>query len=784
MTKDDSESTLKERAKSLTLELSPKTRKRLDTLQGAQGARSRNVVVEVKRRRSRSAPPPPASEPLAKAPSSEGPAGRLTDQEKDARQKALKTALAQEKEKEKAPEVAEKPIPQEEVAHGPRSKDKKSVRHHTSPKTDNEDADSFSKKPARKKWEEKTAKHNLARLYEVEDTLPTSGEDEPKKVMRTPLRSHTRRQKVKTVQHVLLPEKITARELAGLMSEKLSAVLRAASTLDLTLTDGQSLDAHTAELIVLEMGHTCARKKTQEEELMDLEAQALAASSHTLSKRPPVVTIMGHVDHGKTSLLDAMRKTNVADKEAGGITQSIGAYQITLTSGEKITFIDTPGHEAFTHMRARGAHVTDIIILLVAADDGIMAQTIEAINHAKASQAPIIVAINKMDKPGAAPDQVKQALLSHDIVVESLGGDVLDVEISAKTGQNLDTLQEAILGQAELLELSGSLDAPAKGAVLECRQDKKRGTLATVLVQNGTLTKGDTFVAGQVWGRVRWLADDQGKSITATSLSQPVEILGLSEPAMAGDDFFVVKDEAQARDITRLRIAQNEEQESATGPLSLEQLIKGDNAQKELTVILKADTQGSLEAVYTALTRTEHPEVKVKVLHKGVGALTESDALLAKTSQALLLGFHMKPSNALLDMAQKLGVEVQTYDVIYHLIENVQDLMSGLLSPEKKEVILGHAQIRQVFVVKKANQIAGCYVTDGIVKRDAHVRVKRGDTVLHQGVIQSLRRDKNDVKDVREKYECGICIKNYNAFEIGDVLEVFEFKNVKRTLDL
>lgn len=645
---------------------------------------------------------------------------------------------------------------------------------------DTED-EAHAKKTTFKRTEEKRSNKNFKRFYTEDDT------DLQIKTPDTLLKRQKKRAALKTekvAQTVSIGESISVRDLAMRMSEKLRVVLKTMLKLGIEGNINHTLDASTAELLVLEMGHTPQQTLTDTKRLEQLTD--IAPSKEAAFKtKPPVVTIMGHVDHGKTSLLDALRKTNVMAKEAGGITQHIGAYQITTKAGQKITFIDTPGHAAFTEMRSRGACITDVVILLVAADDGVKEQTIEAISHAKASKAPIIVAINKIDKPGANPDRVRQELLSHDIVVESLGGDVLDVAVSAMTGENLDKLQEAILLQAELLELKATDDMPAKGFILEARLDKKRGSMGTVLLQNGTLRKGDIFVSDITSGRVRLMLDDHGKSKDTAFPAEPIELLGFNAPPMAGDSFLVVESEQKAQEILELRKNAAQQQKPLQQPTSsLEELLKG-NVQKvsELPLIIKADTQGSLEAVCASLEGIKHPEVAVKIIYRNVGALNESDVNLAQVSGALLVGFGVNASPLLCEHAKKEGVEIKTYDIIYNLITFVKDLLSGLLTPEKKEVILGHADIRQIFVIKKIGHIAGCYVTDGIIKRSALARVKRGKTLLFEGVISTLKRQQNDVKEVKESYECGILLNNFNDFKEGDTIEAYELQNIKRSLD-
>jgi translation initiation factor IF-2 len=569
------------------------------------------------------------------------------------------------------------------------------------------------------------------------------------------------------------------------MAEKVGAVLKKAMTLGMKLTINDTVDAASAELVVMEMGHKATREKTHDEQLDTLYEAARNATSGVPTARPPVITVMGHVDHGKTSLLDALRRSNVTAKEAGGITQHIGASQVTTAGNKVLTFIDTPGHAAFTAMRARGAHVTDIVILLVAADDSVKEQTVEAIHHAKASGAPIVVVINKIDKPEANPDRVRQDLLGHEIIVESMGGDIQDVEVSAQTGQGLDKLTEALLLQAELLELRADPGAPAQGTVLEAKVDRKRGVLATVLVQGGTLKPGHTFVAGTTTGRVRWMMNNSGQACKQAHAGSPVEIMGFSTPPMAGDDFLVTQDDKTATAIAELRRAQRTAQETTIKPVSaLQALLQGKKTEvKELTIIVRADAQGSLEAVCGALTKIEHDEVAIKILHRGVGALNESDVDLAQASGALLLAFGVPVTSALKEKAKAVGVEVQQYDIIYKLVESIKDLLAGLLSPLTQEVALGKAEIRKIFSIKKMGQIAGCYVTQGVAKRNAMARVKAGNTLRFETTIGTLKREQSDVKEVKEGYECGIMFENKAAFEEGDTIEVFEMENIKRTLD-
>jgi len=494
---------------------------------------------------------------------------------------------------------------------------------------------------------------------------------------------------------------------------------------------------------------------------------------------------MGHVDHGKTSLLDALRQTDVAASEAGGITQHIGAYRVTLKSGKQITFIDTPGHQAFTAMRARGANVTDIVVLVVAADDGVMEQTVEAIRHAKAAQAPIIVAINKIDKADARPERVRQELLQHEIVVEQLGGDVLDVEVSALGGTNLDALEEAILLQAELLDLTANPNRTAEGVVLEAKLERGRGAVATVLIQRGTLRVGDIFVAGSEWGRVRALVDDRGQSQREAGPSTPIEVLGLNGTPLAGDDFVVAENESRARDIADFRQRRRRNAMAASGTRgTLEQMFSQIAAgiAKELPVVVKSDVQGSLEAIVGSLEKLSTEEVSVRVLHSAVGGINESDVILAKASAAVIIGFNVRANPQARDLARRDGVEIRYYSIIYDLIEDMRGALSGLLAPTLREHFLGNASIRDVFNITKVGKVAGCMVTEGTVRRGAKVRLLRDNVVVHEGALKTLKRFKDEVREVNQGYECGMAFENYQDIQTGDVIECFEMEEVTRSL--
>jgi translation initiation factor IF-2 len=590
-------------------------------------------------------------------------------------------------------------------------------------------------------------------------------------------------EQVKQYRDVIVPETITVQELANRMSERGGDVIKSLMKMGVMATINQSIDADTAELIILEFGH---RIKRVTEADVEIGIDGVLDDETNLVFRPPVVTIMGHVDHGKTSLLDALRMTDVVAGEAGGITQHIGAYQITVGSGQKITFLDTPGHAAFTEMRARGANVTDIVVLVVAANDSIMPQTIEAISHAKAANAPIIVAINKIDLPDANPAKVKQDLLMHDIQVEEMGGDVICVELSAKKKINLDKLEEMILLQAEVLNLRANPSRAAVGAVVESKVEQGRGSVATVLIQNGTLRIGDIFVVGSEWGRVRALLDDKGKQIKIAIPGQPVEVLGLSGTPDAGDSFTVVANEPKAREIVDYRLRKKKEKEAAivTGT-SFEQLLaQARDNKKELPIIIKADVHGSVEAIAGSLSKMvkDNLEVGVRVLHTGVGAITESDVTLAHASGAFLVGFNVRANAQARDMAKRDKVEIRYYNIIYNIIDDVKALLGGMLSPLVREEYLGQAQIREVFNVTKVGKIAGCMVTTGNVKRGAKVRLLRDDVVIHEGTLKTLKRFKDEVKEVQSGMECGMAFENYEDIRAGDVIECFEVKEETRTL--
>ncbi len=590
--------------------------------------------------------------------------------------------------------------------------------------------------------------------------------------------------KEKVVREVVLPEVITVQELANRMAEKGADVVKTLMKMGMLVTITQTIDADTAELVAGEFGHKI--KRVTEADVLDGLSGAEDAAGEVKS-RPPVVTIMGHVDHGKTSLLDALRKTHVAEGEAGGITQHIGAYQVTLPKGGKITFIDTPGHAAFSEMRARGANVTDIVVLVVAADDGIMPQTIEAISHAKAAKVPIIVAINKCDLPGANPQRVRTELLQHDLVVEALGGEVLDVEVSAKKGTNLDKLLESILLQAEVLDLKANPNRDAHGTVIEAKMEKGRGSVATVLVQKGTLKQGDIFVAGAEWGRVRAMVNERGETVTAAPPATPVEVLGLNGTPEAGDDFTVVDSEARAREVAEYRARKRREASSAAAARgSLDQMFAQIKAGevKELPIVIKGDVHGSIEAIAGALAKltSEGSEVKARVLHAGVGPITESDVTLAGASKAFIIGFNVRANPQAREIAKRDGLEIRYYSIIYQVIDDVKAALTGMLKPTLREKFIGYASIREVFNITKVGKVAGCMITEGVVKRGAGVRLLRDNVVIHTGTLKTLKRFKDEVKEVKEGFECGMAFENYDDIQAGDVIEAFEMEEIAREL--
>ena len=588
----------------------------------------------------------------------------------------------------------------------------------------------------------------------------------------------------KQVRDVKVPETIVVSELANRMAERAADVVKSLMKMGMMVTMNEPIDADTAELVVEEFGHRMVRVSDSDVEQV---IETVVDTADALQPRPPIVTIMGHVDHGKTSLLDAIRSAKVQGGEAGGITQHIGAYQVKTESGALLTFLDTPGHAAFTSMRARGAQVTDIVVLVVAADDAVMPQTVEAIKHAKAANVPMIVAINKMDKYDANPTKVRTDLLQHEVVVEAMSGDVQDVEVSAKTGMGLDTLLEAIALQAEILELKANPNRAAAAAVIEAKLDVGRGPVATVLVNNGTLRKGDIFVVGEQWGKVRALIDSKGDRIDEAGPSTPVEVLGLSGTPAAGDVLNVVETEAQAREIATYREKAAKDKRAAIGAATtLEQLMakaKADKDVSELPIIVKADVQGSAEAIVQAMEKIGNDEVRVRVLHYGVGAITDSDVGLAEASNVPIIGFNVRANASARQSANQKSVEIRYYSIIYDLVDDIKAAASGLLKAEVRETFIGYAQIKEVFKVTGIGQVAGCIVTEGVARRSAGVRLLRDDVVIHEGTLKTLKRYKDEVKEVQSGQECGMAFERYDDIRQGDVIEIFERESVERKLD-
>ena len=648
-----------------------------------------------------------------------------------------------------------------------------------------------AKKPTAPPPKKSTLGGERRREGKIDVAAAIEGEDERSRSMASVRRARERERRqqelqrlrsegVKVVREVVVPEAITVQELANRMAARGGEVVKALFRMGVMATLTQTIDADTAELVVNEFGH---RVKRVSESDVELGLEGAVDAEADLMPRPPVVTIMGHVDHGKTSLLDALRKTDVAAREAGGITQHIGAYQVTVESGQKITFIDTPGHEAFTAMRARGASVTDMVVLVVAADDGVMPQTIEAIHHAKAAGVPLIVAVNKIDKQGVNLDRVRNELLQHEVVVESLGGDTQEIQVSATKGINLDKLLEAIVLQAEVLDLRANPERGAEGTVIESKLDKGRGAVATVLVQKGTLHQGDMVVVGAEWGRVRAMLDDKGRQLKEAGPSLPVEILGLSGVPAAGEPLTAVEDEGRAREISEFRQRKLRDKQAAAagaarGTLAdmMARIQAGE--QKEVAVVVKADVQGSAEALGVTLAKLSRDEVKVRVLHSAVGQITESDIQLAKASNAIVVAFNVRATGQAREMAQRDGVDIRYYSIIYEVADDVEKLVRGKLAPIQREKFLGYAQILEVFEVKRLGNIAGCRVTEGVVRRGCGVRLLRDGVVIHQGELATLRRFKDDVKEVTNGYECGMSFANYDAIKVGDQIECYETETV------
>lgn len=814
------------------------------------GASSRGTVVEVRRRRVAKADEPAAA-PIDDQLSTSD-LHNLTSEERDARAKALREALSQPKKERptnedgigfavnKAPTPdakSEKPdadelrrreleelekIEAEEKARQAEADRQRQdqVRSFTAPSTPS--APSYAGRPAPagrdggeddggSSMRDRLKRGNTRQPSRTEDNnrrgggkitvskiLGDNGDRDGGRSLASVKRAREKARKMamgsqapaqKVFREVIIPEVITVQELANRMTERAADVIKALMKMGVMATINQAIDADTAEIIVSDFGHTVKRVTESD---VETNLGGVEDTAEQLVARPPVVTIMGHVDHGKTSLLDALRATDVVSGEAGGITQHIGAYQVQLQSGAKITFLDTPGHAAFTEMRARGANVTDIVVLVVAANDSIMPQTIEAISHAKAAGVPIIVAVNKIDLPDANPTKVKQDLLSHEVVVEDMGGDTMVVEISAKKKLNLDKLEEAILLQAEVLELKVNPNRPAEGAVVESKMEVGRGSVATVLVQRGTLKQGDVFVVGSEWGRVRAIYNDKGEQIPQAIPGQPVAVLGLNGTPEAGDILNVVENEAKARDVSEYRARKKREKASAAMSTnrqgkSFEDILaaaKVAGDKKILPVLIKGDVHGSVEAIIGSLSKLteESTEIGIQVLHSGVGAITESDITLAKASNAFVIGFNVRANAQARTQAERDGVQIRYYNIIYNVIDDTKAVLSGMLSPTLREEYLGQAEIRQVFNITKAGKIGGCMVTAGLVKRGASVRLLRDDVVIHEGTLKTLKRFKDEVKEVKEGMECGMAFENYEDIREGDVIECFEVISEARTL--
>ena len=736
----------------------------------------------------------------------------LSDEEKDARLRALNESRQREAEaREKAKDEAARRAVTEEVKAKEHDKaverqKKEEARHEAEAEARRKGEEVARKHLVVKEEEEEAPRTQEARHKKERAVKPRSGEErrvrgrltiinaldeEQRQRSLASLKRHRERQKKQTIgpqaqqkiqREVVVPEVITIQELANRMAE------RGVDVIKYLMKDGEMhkitdvIDADTAQLIAEEFGHTVRRVSDADVEEGFIGAKDLAED---VQHRAPVVTIMGHVDHGKTSLLDAIRATNVVSEEAGGITQHIGAYQVETPAGQKITFIDTPGHEAFTAMRARGAKVTDIVVLVVAADDGVKPQTVEAINHAKAAKVPLIVAINKIDKAGADPQRVRTELLNHEIVVESLGGETLEIEVSALEKTGLDKLLEAILLQAEVLELTANPDRPAEGVIVEAKLERGRGPVGTALIRRGTLRLGDLIVAGSAWGRVRALINDLGEHVKEAGPSVPVEVLGFDSAPEAGDQFAVVENEARAREITSYRLRERRKRLAVAGQRgSLEQMMTQLKATgtKEFTLLVKGDVQGSVEAIVTALDKLGTDEVRARIVHAGVGGITESDISLAATSGAVVLGFNVRANAQAREAAECEGVEIRYYAVIYDLVDEVKQAMSGLLAPTTRETLLGNAEILEVFTISKVGKVAGCRVTDGKVERGATVRLIRDNVVVHKGRLSTLKRFKDEVKEVVAGQECGMAFEGYQDMRQGDVIECFEVEHVKRTL--
>ncbi|MEM1233745.1 MAG: translation initiation factor IF-2 [Pseudomonadota bacterium] len=792
--------------------------------------RTKNVVVETKRKRvvvPKPGTPKPSTGAAPAGDPSRRPAG-ISDAEIERRKKALLAAKAREAEETAAREAAEKERAEE------RQRRREEIEAKEREEKEREEAlKAKAEEDERKKREAEVAARRAAEPAPApaQDERKSSGRKEPAR--EAPRKEEDRRgkggrddnrrsgkltlnqalsggeggrqrsmaamkrkqerarqkamggsvEREKVVRDVQVPEAILVSELANRMAERVPDVVKSLMNMGMMVNQNQTIDQDTAELIVEEFGHKIVRVSDAD---VEQAIDQVEDKDEDLKDRAPVITIMGHVDHGKTSLLDAIRNARVVAGEAGGITQHIGAYQVDQ-DGKKLTFLDTPGHAAFTSMRARGAQVTDIVVLVVAADDAVMPQTVEAINHAKAAEVPMIVAINKIDLPAADPTKVRTDLLQHEVIVEQMSGEVQDVEVSAQSGQGLDSLLEAIALQAEILELKANPERAASGAVIEAQLDVGRGPVATVLVQNGTLKQGDIFVVGEQWGKVRALVNDKGDRVKEAGPSVPVEVLGLNGTPEAGDVLNVVKTEADAREIADYRMQAAKDKRAAAGAATtLEQLMqkaKEDENVEELPILVKADVQGSAEAIVQAMEKIGNDEVRVRVLHSGVGAITETDIGLAEASGAPVFGFNVRANASARNTANQKGVEIRYYSVIYDLVDDVRDAASGLLSAEIREKFIGYAEIKEVFKVSGVGKVAGCLVTEGVARRSAGVRLLRDNVVIHEGTLKTLKRFKDEVAEVQSGQECGMAFENYDDIRAADVIEIFEREEVERSLD-
>ena len=708
----------------------------------------------------------------------------LEEEKRKEREALVEAERAEEAERQAAAEEAENPTPAEDT-----NTDDQSAKSPYGKKTKPKEDDLPQKPaPARKISERRHSKITVSDVVVDEEGTGTYQQRRTRSltsIRRAREKERLRMQREnatteKISREVRVPEAITVQELANRMAEKGSEVVKILMKLGTLVTITQSIDADTAELVVEEMGHKAKRVSDS-----DIEGilSDVVDTPESLQSRPPVVTIMGHVDHGKTSLLDALRTTDVASGESGGITQHIGAYQVTLASGKKISFIDTPGHAAFTEMRSRGANATDIVVLVVAADDGIKDQTVEAIHHAKAAGVPIIVAINKIDKPDANPDRVRQELMQHEIFLEDLGGDILSVEVSALKKKNLDKLEDAILLQAEMIDLKANPDRLAVGVVVESRMEKGRGPVVTTLIQKGTLKNGSYFVAGSEWGRVRVLMDDKGQTLVDAGPATPVEIIGFNALPEAGDIFFETKEENKAKEIAEYRRHKKKEKKAAfLDKKKMENLFTNKGDIKELNVLIKADVQGSVEAISTSLQKLSTEEVIVRVLHSGVGEINETDVSLANASNAMVVAFNVKANVQARELAQREGIPLKNYNIIYDIINEIRDLMGGLLSPIINEKYAGRAEVRRIFKISRLGHVAGCYVSDGFIKKAGKVKLLRDGKELWTGKIKTLKRTTDEAKEIKQGFECGILLDGYNDLNEGDIIECWEIEKIARTL--